>query len=82
MVNVLIIEDNSLVAHTLSEGLTYEGYDVVIANTVEEGNKQLKKRPFDILLLDLLLPDDDGTNLLRSLRQKSDMPVIIISSKE
>ncbi len=82
MVNILLIEDNPLITHALKEGLQDEGYDVTVAKTIEEGKALLDKHPFDMLLLDLLLPDGDGSNLLRDLRQDSDMPVIIISAKQ
>jgi two-component system sensor histidine kinase/response regulator len=79
---VLLVDDASGVTDVLSIKLEREGYEVVVAETAERASKLLDTEEFDLILLDVLLPDGSGFELLKQLRQRRsplDMPVIMIS---
>jgi len=82
-VNILVIEDEKKIALALKKGLESERYGVEIALTGEEGFFRLCSRAFDLIILDLMLPGRDGTEILRTLR-KTDArtPVLILTAKD
>jgi two-component system, OmpR family, response regulator RegX3 len=75
---VLIVEDEDAIAVPLAEGLTREGFDVVRAAT---GAEALAAAEPDIVLLDLRLPDMDGLDVCRRLRERSQLPIIIVTAR-
>jgi len=82
-VRVLVVEDEHKVASALKEGLEGEGYDVVVEHTGEAALVRLKTDPFDILLLDLLLPGRDGLEVLRTLREQGyETPVLVLTARD
>lgn len=78
---VLVIDDNRDVQETIRENLEDSGYDVVTAASGVEMESSLKARKADIILLDLVLPDGNGLNLISRIRAATDVPIIIISGK-
>lgn len=81
--NILVVEDEQKVAEAICSGLESEGYDVVHAATGEEGFYLALSRDFDMLLLDLMLPERDGLEILRSLREKDrQVPVLILTARD
>ncbi|MBS7009310.1 response regulator transcription factor [Anaerostipes sp.] len=82
MKSIFIIEDNDDVRRMLSECLLESGYKTETAATGTEGLKKLKERSYDLVLLDLMLPYKSGDQVLRELREFSDVPVIVISAKD
>jgi two-component system KDP operon response regulator KdpE len=87
---LLLVEDDRELRATLREALLVEGYQVLTAASLAEahamyGQTQLEEsnaQAFDLILLDLGLPDGDGSELLVKLRRKQSTPVIIISARE
>jgi two-component system response regulator RegX3 len=77
-VRILVVEDEDTIAVPLAEGLRREGFDVFRAAT---GESALEAPAVDLVLLDLRLPDLDGTEVCRRLRARSDVPIIIVSAK-
>src|SRR4051812_49410851 len=78
---VLIIDDESAIRESLETLLESEGYEVQSAATAEEGLSRLAAREFDLVLLDLALPDRNGLDLLRDLRlQNSQLSIIMITA--
>ena len=75
---ILIVEDEDAIAAPLAEGLRREGFEVERATTGEDA---LEAPPVDLVLLDLRLPDLDGTEVCRRLRARSDVPIIIVTAK-
>ncbi|HEY6835370.1 MAG TPA: response regulator transcription factor [Gaiellaceae bacterium] len=75
---VLIVEDERPIAEPLAEGLRREGFDVEWAAT---GAAALEADEPDVVLLDLRLPDMDGLDVCRSLRARSDVPIIIVTAR-
>ncbi|WP_181449543.1 response regulator transcription factor [Streptomyces cyaneus] len=77
-IRVLLIEDDETIAEPLAEGLGHFGLEVDHVTTGAEG----LRRPYgDVVLLDLGLPDMDGIDVCRGIRQVSDVPVIILSAR-
>jgi two-component system response regulator RegX3 len=75
---VLIVEDEATIAIPLAEGLVREGFDVSRAST---GAEALAADEPDIVLLDLRLPDMDGLDVCRRLRERSRVPIIIVTAR-
>lgn len=82
MNKVLIIEDNKDVNQMLGETLVEAGYQVQPAYTGIEGLKLIKKEEYDLILLDIMLPYKSGDEVLKEVREFSDVPIIIISAKD
>lgn len=81
--NILVIEDEKKVALAIKKGLESEHYEVELALTGEEGFFRLSSRPFDLVILDLMLPGRDGTEILRTLRKNDkETPVLILTAKD
>ncbi|HEY3277632.1 MAG TPA: response regulator transcription factor [Syntrophorhabdaceae bacterium] len=79
---VLVIEDEVKVASFVSRGLEEEGYDVDVAYDGLKGLEALKGASYDIVLLDLMIPEIDGLEVLRRMRSWGSItPVLIITAK-
>lgn len=82
MEKILVIEDNKDVNSMLSEILAEEGFEVFSAYTGTDGLKEIKKNQYDLILLDIMLPFKSGDEILKEVREFSDVPVIVISAKD
>lgn len=78
---ILVIDDESQIRKLLEITLDSNGYKTVFATTAKEGIAMAANHPPDLILLDLGLPDDDGQNVLKQLREWFQNPVIILSVK-
>ena len=78
---VLVVEDDARIRSVIRMTLDAEGYDVVDVGSGEEARRQFSGRAFDLVLLDLMLPDINGFDVCRSLRQESDVPILILSAR-
>lgn len=79
---VLLVEDESKVAHFISKGLEEEGYSVDVAQDGKKGLDCVSASAYDIVLLDLMIPEIDGLELLKRMRASGiDTPVLIITAK-
>jgi len=82
-VRILVVEDEKKVAKALQEGLEAEGYAVTIAGDGELGFEFVGRQAFDLVLLDLALPQRDGIDMLASLRKSNCMtPVFILTARD
>jgi two-component system KDP operon response regulator KdpE len=79
---ILIIEDEEPIRRFLRASLSNEGYQVSEAATGDEGLKMASRQPPDLVILDLGLPDMDGQQVLRRLREWFTAPVIILSARD
>ena len=79
---ILIIEDETKIAGYLVQGLIESGYQAQYVNHGLEGLDILKKKRFDLVILDVMLPDIDGWTVLQILRQFSQVPVIFLTAKD
>ena len=76
---VLIVEDEQSISSFISMILTANGYDTIIVNTGEEALTMISSHCPDLIVLDLGLPDIDGTQVIESIRSWSNMPIIAVS---
>jgi len=78
---ILIIDDEPAIAGTLAPVLASQGYDVRTAASAAEGLAAARATAFDIVLLDLGLPDADGKDLIGQLRALNDMAILVLSAR-
>jgi DNA-binding response OmpR family regulator len=79
---LLIVEDNEELAQLLAKGLKSAGYDADVLSTAEEARAVLATTFYAALILDLGLPDGDGLELLRELRQRDNpVPVLVLTAR-
>jgi DNA-binding response OmpR family regulator len=80
--HILIVEDERKMADIMVRGLGAEGYECSVSSNVKAGLELARSTHFDLVILDLLLPDSPGTQLLRQLRQEGrHLPVLILSAR-
>ncbi|WP_169953147.1 response regulator transcription factor [Microbispora sp. H11081] len=82
MTRVLVVEDEESFSDALSYMLRKEGYEVAVASTGPEALDAFDRNGADLVLLDLMLPGLPGTEVCRSLRQRSKVPVIMLTAKD
>lgn len=75
---VLLVEDDPTISDPLEAGLRREGFDVSVAST---GGAALSAPPADLVLLDLGLPDLEGSEVCRRLRASSSVPIIVVTAR-
>lgn len=75
---ILVVEDEDAIAEPLTAGLRREGFAVERAAT---GAAALEAAAADVVLLDLRLPDLDGMDVCRALRERSDVPIIVVTAR-
>jgi two-component system, OmpR family, response regulator RegX3 len=78
---ILLIEDEQSISEPLAEALEREGFDVVSAATAAEGREAFRARAPDLVLLDVMLPDGDGRDVLRDIRSTSRTPVVMLTAR-
>lgn len=81
MTNVLIVEDEQAIRRFLRTALEGDGMRVFEAETLQRGLLEAATRKPDLIILDLGLPDGDGIEFIRDLRQWSPVPVIVLSAR-
>lgn len=80
---ILVVEDETKLARAIEESLTRAQYDVRVAATGEEGFFLLSAEPFDLVVLDLMLPGRGGLEILSAVRARdAALPVIIITARD
>ena len=80
--NILIVEDDAIVADALAMTLEQTGYFSLVAGSIHEALEEININEFDAILLDLKLPDGDGTRFARLVRAKKDrqlIPILVVS---
>ena len=79
--NLLIVEDNLLVGSAVRDILKAEGHDVFVVENGESGRRAMSDRTFNVIFLDLMLPDVDGQVLLEEWRQAyPDTQIIVMTA--
>ena len=81
MTNILIVEDEQNLARFLELELTHDGYKVDIEYDGEPGLEKALNNDFDLIILDLMLPNINGLEICRRVRQVQSTPIIIITAK-
>jgi DNA-binding response OmpR family regulator len=83
MARILIIEDEKKVADFLTKGLTEEGYQITVAIQGGQGQKQAINEPYELIILDRMLPDQDGIDVCHALRgQGVDIPILMLTARD
>ena len=78
---ILLIEDEDAISEPLAAALAREGFDTLVAGTATRGLELFAARTPDLVLLDVMLPDGDGRDLLRRIRETSRTPVVILTAR-
>lgn len=82
MTRVLVVEDEESFSEPLSYMLRREGFEVDVAATGPDALEQFDRRGTDVVLLDLMLPGLSGTEVCRTLRTKSAVPIIMLTARD
>jgi DNA-binding response OmpR family regulator len=80
--SVLVVEDEASIASFVSLYLKNAGYEVATATTGAEALGAVERRAPSLVVLDLMLPDIDGIEICRRIRQKSDLPILMLTARD
>ena len=78
---ILLVEDEASIAEPFAKLLAREGFDTTVARTAKEALEAAARTDPDLVLLDLMLPDGDGRDVARTLRETSDVPIIMVTAR-
>lgn len=79
--HILLIDDDDTVSEMLTEYLASEGFRITSAFSGHEGEVAISSESFDAVILDVMLPDVNGLEVLRRIRSTSDVPVIMLTAR-
>lgn len=79
--NILLIEDEESLCEAISFSLDLEGYNVLTYGSGKTALSEVKLGGFDLIILDVMLPDMNGWDVCKAIREKSDIPIIFLSAK-
>ena len=80
---ILVIEDNHRLSSSLAANLTHEGYSVDTAYDGQEGQDLAELTPYDLIILDILLPNKDGLQVCRDLRRRRiQTPILLLTARD
>ena len=82
MTRILVVEDEPSISDPLSYLLQREGYEVTVVEDGLEAVEEFERNGADLVLLDLMLPGQPGTDVIRQIRQESQVPVIMLTAKD
>ncbi|MFR3567639.1 MAG: response regulator transcription factor [Paraclostridium sordellii] len=80
MINVLMIEDDSTIAFGVKYALEQEGFNIDICKDLESGRQNINDKEYNIILLDVMLPDGNGYEFCKEIRQTLDTPIIFLTA--
>ena len=80
MTNILMVEDDSTIAFGVKYALEQEGFNVDICKDLESSRENIEKKEYDIILLDVMLPDGNGYDLCKEIRNIQDTPIIFLTA--
>ncbi len=78
---ILVVEDEARIAELLRRTLEHDGHTVRVAADGHTALRAAKEEPFDLLILDLRLPDMDGEDVAREVRRQSNLPILMLTAK-
>ncbi len=82
MTRILVVEDDSSIALGLEDDLKMEGYEVEVAADGESAGRRARERPFDLIVLDVMLPGKDGFEVCREMRRSGQRaPILMLTAK-
>lgn len=82
MKKILLVEDNETIVLGLRYSLQQERFEVIIANNVEQATQKVESTKIDLIILDVSLPDGNGFELCKDIKQKFDVPIIFLTAKD
>ena len=82
MDRILLVEDNGSIVLGLKYLLEQEGFDLSVASSVKAGKEAFERERFDLVLLDVMLPDGDGFSLCKWMLGLSPWPVIFLTARD
>lgn len=82
MIKILIVEDEEKLARFIELELKHEGYEVIKANNGRTGLDLAENGDVNLVLLDIMLPEINGLEVLRRLRKTSDIPIIMLTARD
>ena len=80
--NILIIEDDPKIRRYLELELVHEGYNIDLAIDGKEGLKLFRENTYSLILLDLMLPHMSGEEVCKTIRNESNIPIIVLTAKD
>lgn len=78
--HILIIDDDDRIRELLSRYLTKQGYRASTANGADEARSKMQGLKYDLLIIDIMMPGEDGLTLTRALREHHDVPIILLTA--
>ena len=79
---VLLVEDETRISDFVKKGLGEAGFDVTVSGNGDEGYELAMHQPFDVIVLDIMLPGRDGLSILRQLRERrKTVPVVLLTAR-
>ena len=82
MSKILIVEDEEAIADLEKDYLELSGFEVEVANDGDKGLQEALNKEYDLIILDLMLPEVDGFDICRQVRQEKNIPIIMVSAKK
>lgn len=82
MRKILLVEDNDTIIMGLKYSLEQENFDVDTAKNIVTAKSKIKKQEYDLYLLDIALPDGEGYEICKSIKEKENSPVIFLTAKD
>lgn len=80
MINILMVEDDSTIAFGVKYALEQEGFNIDICKDLESARNSVKEKEYKIILLDVMLPDGNGYDFCREIRENNDIPIIFLTA--
>jgi DNA-binding response OmpR family regulator len=78
---ILLIDDDVALGGMVADYLAPAGFRVTSTATARDGEQRLRRETYDLLILDLMLPDADGLEVCRRIRQSSDLPILMLTAR-
>lgn len=79
--SVLLIDDDVRLCELLKTYLAGQGFTLSVSNTAEAGLKNVRRNDYQLVVLDIMLPDGDGLEICRTIRATSDVPIIMLTAR-
>ena len=80
MINILMVEDDSTIAFGVKYALEQEGFKIDISKDLESARSNINEKNYDIILLDVMLPDGNGYDFCKEIREIKDIPIIFLTA--
>jgi len=79
--HLLVVDDDRRIRELLQKYLIEHGYHVTTASDVQEARKRMTRFDFDLLIVDIMMPGEDGLTLTKQLRTKTDVPILVLTAR-